>query len=322
MAAFYWNPRHMTRPLVLPAAVAEDSLQLAGAEQLRVLLWLSRQQLQWDAAACAADLNMPPDECDGCLRFWTEQGILLPASDAGTADDTPPAAAAKAAAIPRPAAVKPLLQEVLAYQKTHPAFSTLVEAASSRLGKPLSHGDTATLLYLLDTVGLPMEVILTEIAYAVSIGKPHMRYIEKMALDWADKELTTLAAVDEHIRYLERCRRAGTRLETMLSLPRPLTGTQAQTAEKWLEQWQVREEMLQKAADIAREKTGKLNFPYMDRILERWRAEGIDSPDKIPAPVSAPRKKGAAATNPAQSSLDTDGFDQELLRYRPTYGSR
>jgi DNA replication protein DnaD len=79
--------------------------------------------------------------------------------------------------------------------------------------------------------------------------------------------------------------------------------------------------MLLKAADITRNKIEKISAPfysYMDKILERWFAEGIDSPDKIPAEKPA-KKKGVTATNPENSSLHLEDFEKDLLRYRPKF---
>ena len=317
MADYIWNPTAMRGVFALPDGVADACLSLASAEQLRVLLWFSRHE-NWDADACAAQLGMTADECDGCLRFWAEQGIL---ADAQATAAPVTAAAAHEPPHARPAPVKPLVKEVLQYQKRHPEFSTLVEAASARLGKPIGHSETATLLYLHDTVGLPMEVILLEIAYAVSIGKGNMRYVEKLALDWCDRDIATISAVDGHIRYLEACRRAGERVAKLLDAPKALSTAQAELAEKWLMQWRFSEAMLLKAADITREKIRKITpsfFSYMDKILERWLAEGIDHPDKIPSAAPA-KKEGVAATNPEQSSLEFDEFEKDLLRYRPKF---
>ncbi len=316
MTDYGWNASALRGVFALPNTVADSCLSLANAEQLRVLLWFSRHQPQWDAAACAAQVGLSADECEGCLRFWIDKGIIAPADTATpAATDTVPLPQA------RPAAVKPLLKEVIQYQKQHPEFTTLVEAASARLGKAIGHGDTATLLYLHDTVGLPMEVILMEIAYAVSIGKGNMRYVEKIALDWSDRDIASIPAVDEHIRYLEACRQAGETVEKLLAAPRPLGATQQQMAEKWLFQWQFSDAMLLKAADITRDKIAKMTpsfYSYMDKILERWFTEGIDRLDKIPAEKPA-KKKGAAATNPENSSLHLEEFEKDLLRYRPKF---
>lgn len=304
---YCWNGTALQGIFALPNVVADNCLSLASAEQLRVLIWFSRHQPQWDAEACAAQVGLSTDECEHCLQFWVEKGVL--------AADTAPAPKA------RPAAIKPLLKEVVEFQKKDSTFSTLVDEASARLGKAITHSDTATLLYLYNTVGLPMQVILTEIAYAVSVGKGNMHYVEKIALDWYDKDIATISAVDEHIKYLEACRLSGEKIEKLLDAPRPLSATQQQTAEKWLQQWQFSDEMLLKAADITRDKIEKISAPfyaYMDKILERWFTEGIDRPDKIPAPKPV-KKKGPAATNPEVSSLHLEEFEKDLLRYRPKF---
>ncbi len=313
--AYRWSDTALRGVFALPNAVTDACLSLANAEQLRVLLWFSRHEV-WDAVACAAQVGLSAEECEGCLRFWADKGILVEVG-------APTTIAAQTASMPtaRPPAVKPLLKEVIQYQKSHPQFSTLVEAASARLGKAIGHSDTATLLYLHDTVGLPMEVILMEIAYAVSIGKGNMRYVEKLALDWCDRDIASISAVDEHIRYLDACRNAGEQVERLLAAPKPLNTAQQQLAEKWLLQWQFSEAMLLKAADITREKIEKMTpsfYTYMDKILERWFAEGIDRPDKLPTP-QPPKKKGVAATNPEQSGLHLEEFERDLLRYRPKF---
>ena len=65
-----------------------------------------------------------------------------------------------------------------------------------------------TLLYLYDTAGLPAEVILMVIEYAVDGGKYHMRYIEKVALDWADRGIDTIDKAEQYLCRLDRRRQA------------------------------------------------------------------------------------------------------------------
>ena len=305
MATHYWEPAAGAEPLILPAQVADVYLTAATPEQLRVLLWLSRHAMQMDTALCATALGLSPAACDEAVSYWVRQGLLLPTG----------ATASRAQA--RPAAVKPQVKEVLTYQHKHPEFSHLVETASARLGKAIGHGDTATLMYLVDTVGLPPEVIEMEIAYAVSVGKGNMRAVEKIALDWADRELTTAATVDAHIAVLERNRTAATHVEKVLSLPRALNDAQAEMAYRWTTEWHFGDEMLCRAAGVMTEAIHKFSAAYLDRILERWFAEGIDTPDKIA--VNTPKKKGAAATDPERSSIDMDALEEELMRYRPHF---
>lgn len=312
MSAYHWHPDSLGEIFLLPAGVMEQ-LQSASKEELAVLLWFSSHHQQWDEAACGADLEMTVEACRSCLQKWVQRGLLMATDAPTTAVSTP--APGKVA---RPAPVKPLLQEVLAYQRQHPDFNGFLEQASATLGKPLSHGDTATLLYLMDTVGLSDQVILMEIQHAVNLGKGNMRYIEKVALDWADEDITTFEAVNKRICQRENCREIAAEVEALLQLKQPLNISQSEMAYRWVKEWDFKDEMLCRAYAITTEKKGKFLPAYMNKILERWHIEGIDSPDKIPTPPAV-GKKGPAATNPEQTSLDVDEFEQSLMRYRPKF---
>ena len=313
MSQYVWNGGDLNNLLVLPAAVA-DCLPRAGAEQLRVLLWFSRHTHDFDAAACAAALGMSEQECVGCLNYWVEQGILRSANTVST-----PATAEPSQKAARPAAVKPVWKEVLAYQQEHKEFNAFLQEVSARLGRPLNHGDNATLLYLITTAGVPQTSVLLATAYAVSIGKASLRYIESLVLGWADEDIVTPEQVDLKIRELTETRQSAEKVEKILSLVRPLTAAQAKLAHKWLTVWCFSDTMLQHAQTLMLEHCDKPNFGYMDKILERWHAEGIHSPDRIEPPKT--KKKGPASTNPEQSSLDSD-FEQQLLKYRPKFNKK
>ncbi len=309
MSGYVWNGGNLNNLLVLPGEVA-DCLSSAGAEQLRVLLWFSRRGTDFDTAACAAALGMSESECVGCLNYWVERGIL--GCDGAVAAPVEPTPVKQA----RPAAVKPLWKEVLRYQQEHKEFNAFLQEVSARLGRPLNHGDNATLLYLITTAGVPQTSVLLATAYAVSIDKASMRYIEGLVLGWVDEDVITPEQVDGKIRELTETRKSAEKVEKILALPRPLNAAQAKTAHKWLTVWCFSDAMLQHAQTLTLENCDKFSVAYMDKILERWHAEGIHSPDRIEAPKV--KKKGPASTNPEQSSLDS-AFEEQLLKYRPKF---
>ena len=313
MSTYVWNGGDLNNLLVLPGEVA-DCLPTAGAEQLRVLLWFSRHGQDFDTAACAATLGMSEAECVGCLNYWVEKGILR-------GGDVAVAAPAESAPVKqaRPAAVKPVWKEVIAYQQEHKEFNAFLQEVSARLGRPLNHGDNATLLYLITTAGLSQTSVLLATAYAVSIDKASMRYIESLVLGWVDEDIVTPEQVDAKIRELTETRAAAEKVEKVLGLVRPLNATQAKTAHKWLSVWCFSDAMLQHAQTLTLENCDKFSVAYMDKILERWHAEGVKSPDRIEAPKT--KKKGPASTNPEQSSLDSE-FEQQLLKYRPKFNKK
>lgn len=311
MSQYVWNAQALGQVFMMPASVV-DRLHLATPEQLRVLMWFSRHGQDFDLPACAAALGLTPAECEGCLQFWAQQGVL-------TATGTPSTPAAKAPAAPA-AAVKPLWKEVVAYQREHREFTAFLQEVSARLGRTLTHGDEATLMYLITTAGIPMASVLMAVGYAISMGKDNVRYIERVALSWADEDIITPEQVDRKITELQKIREAATKVEGLLSLTRPLTAAQSKLAYKWLTQWQFTDEMLQHAYTITMDNCDKFNPAYMDKILERWYAEGVRTPDRIV--TAQPKKKGVSATNPEQSSMNSRELEDQLLRYRPKFNKK
>ncbi len=316
MTHYRWNPDALGEVFVLPAAVSDRLLTLASPEQLRVLLWFSRQGQNWDADACSAAIGLPADACEGCLRFWAEQGVL-----AGTgATANPSESAPEKAPVARTAPVKPTWPEVVKYQQEHREFTAFLQEVSARLGRPLNHGDNATLLYLITTAGIPSASVLMAVGYAVSVNKASIRYVEGLVLGWADEEVVTPEQVDGKIRELQQAHAAAAQVEKMLDLPRPLNATQAKLAVKWLNTWHFSEAMVQHAHTLALESGAKSVYAYMDKVLERWHSEGITQPDRIPAPAT--KKKGVASTNPESSSLHNEEFEAQLLKYRPKFNKK
>ena len=158
------------------------------------------------------------------------------------------------------------------------------------------------------------------VGYAVSVGKVSIRYVEGLVLGWADEEVITPEQVDAKIRQLQQMRLAAERVEQMLKLTRPLNAAQAKMAAKWLNDWHFDQTMLQKAYQLTMDNCTKFSPAYMDKILERWHSEDISKPEAIPTPTV--KKKGVASTNPENSSLDSEAFEEQLLRYRPKFNKK
>lgn len=335
---YQWNPACLTRVFALPAAVVDSHIRLAGSAQLKVLLWLAcHGEGTFDSAACSAAIGLSAADCSDALQYWLACGLLQPAGEYAPAPAAPQPAApeqpprvpqpvetappspppAKPAPAPRPKAVKPTVKEVVQRQKDCPEFAYLLDTTSARLGRPISHGDMETLLYLYETAGLPIEVILMVVGYAVTAGKLNMRYIEKVALDWADRGIDSLAAAEEYLCALEKRDAAALRVKNLLHLERSFTVGQMEQVEKWVCLWKLPDGLIQLAARVCQEKTGKFNCSYVDRILEGWHEQGIDTAEKAEALLQKSKAKGAPAVE--HSSLDLDEYEQRVADFVPVY---
>ncbi len=304
MAEYQWNAPLLRHVFILPEEVADKHLRLAGAVQLKVLLWLSRHGGVYDDEACARAVGASAPDCRDALRYWVEAGVLVGNSDAPIpAPVQPTPAPAEEVKEPKPAArpraVKPQMPEVIARRDSSAEFSYLLDEVSARLGRPLSPGDMETLLYLHDTAGLPAEVVLMVVGYAASRNRLTMRYIESVALDWSDRDICTIAAAEAHLCRLERSQQALLQVQKICELDKPPAGASAYaTAEKWMCDWGVAEDVLRLAYDICRQKTGKFQFGYITRILENWREQGVETAEQAAAlsdRKTAPKKETASS---------------------------
>ncbi len=332
------NSDTLSEIFAVPAAVVDDHIKLAGSAQLKVLLWLLRScKGVFDPELCSKAIGLTPADCSDALQYWLTTGVLQTTenvSSAGLLDKpcaTPtapqkaetPASSQPAPVKPsRPRPVKPQMKEVIARQKESPEFSYLLDTASSRLGRAISQGDMETLLYLFETAGLPVEVILMVIEYAIAQGKYHMRYIEKVALDWADRGITTIAAAEEFLCAIEKRRQAWQKVSALLGLTQSPTIAQSDDAERWISQWQMDDALIRLAYERCVKGTGKFNSSYMSKILEQWHSEGIDTMEKALSSLDKPRKGRGKDKAAKDTSFDLTEYEKLVNNYTPVYTNR
>lgn len=318
MAEYQWNASLLRHVFILPEEVADKHLRFAGAEQLKVLLWLSRHNGVYEEEACAQAVGVSIPECRDAVRYWVQEGVLL--GDEAAAPTTE-AVKSKAEAsstskrsVTRPQAVKPQLPEVVDLRNNDAEFAYLEDEVGARLGRALAPADRETLMYLYQTAGMPASVILMVIGYAAAVKKLNMRYIEKVALDWADRDIVTIPAAEEHLCRLEREQQALLHVQKVCGLEKPLVSSAAPTVSKWLYDWRISDEVLRRAYGICCEKAGKFETPYMNRVLENWHAQGADTVEKIAA-LSGGKKTNTKTE--AESGLET-----MVSQYVPSYEKR
>jgi DnaD/phage-associated family protein len=91
-----------------------------------------------------------------------------------------------------PAFVKPnyTLDELKAF-KSNDAASRLLFITEQYLKKTLSANEVRTILFISDKLGFSEDLIDYLIQYCVDRGKKDLRYIEKVAISWAEQGVTT-----------------------------------------------------------------------------------------------------------------------------------
>lgn len=314
----------------VPASVVDKHIKLASEAQLKVLLFLLRHAGKaLDEAEISSALNISPEEVKNALEFWNERDVLalsedsyVPSanSDASTThkDEKPVIAEQQQkkhttpsrAQRPDPAFVSKLLKE-------DKYLASMLEEAQTILKKPLSPGDTATLVMLYDTFGLPCEVIAMLMVYLSANGSANMRAIEKIGLKWADNGVTTVSDAEREIERMTASKEAWRRASALFGIKNVgnPTSSQLEHADRWINTWGFNDEMLTEAYERCVNTKGEYSIRYIDGILRRWNEKNIKSLDALNAEESAAKSRNKPASRSKGSMFSLEGASFDVSKY-------
>lgn len=283
----------------LPAEAADKYINEATPDGLKVLLYVFRRAASpLDGDEACKDLGLTPGGLAAALDFWAARGIIAlgapsPAPAVGAPEPRPQqavqmqaAAAACAAEAPFEPREKPARrvidmptqygqEEIAKKSQSNPEIKFLLETVPTQLGRLISPAECSTLVYLYEGAGLPADVILMLVGYCVSVGKGNLRYIEKMAVGWAEEGIDTHDRAERKIRELEERRSFEGQVRSAMGLnDRALSPTERQHVARWCG-WRLPVELVKLAYDIGVGRTGKLSFSYINSILSSWHDKGF-----------------------------------------------
>ena len=312
----------------MPAAVVDRHLKLASTAQVKVLLYLLRhagEEIADDQVAKAVGASA--EEVRNAVDFWIERGLLC--ADKGVltpAADTQPVSAAEPPAKPAEEqkhtavsrAVRPDSAYVSKRIKEDGILAGLMEEAQSVMRKPLSPGDTATLVMLYDTFGLPCEVIALLLHHLSETGSANMRAVERVGISWSDNGVSSIEDAEREIEKISSSREAWGRVSMMLGLRNAGRPTQAQlaNADRWLNEWRFSDEMIIEAYERCVNTKGEYSMSYINAILKKWYEKRIFSLDSLKDYESRPSAaKSAKKQNKKGSVFSSDGASFDISKY-------
>jgi DnaD/phage-associated family protein len=257
----------------LPCDTVDLYINEASADDLRVLLFIFRHSGSAlnEERLCRA-LDLTAEKVNRSLGFWVSKKLI----------SLKPLAAEQPAAVPAPPAKK-IIDSPTQYsaaevsKKLHDnrELRFLLDAAPGLLGRLLSPAECSVFIYLYEGAGLPADVILMIIEYCVSSGHGNIRYIEKMALSWAEEGIDSHEIAESKICELEARRSFEGKIRSMMGITgRSLTAAERQHLNRW-SQWGIPMELIQLSYEICVNRTGKLAFSYINSILSSWHEKGF-----------------------------------------------
>lgn len=150
--------------------------------------------------------------------------------------------------------------------------SRLLFVAEQYLKKPLSPGDMRTILFIMDKLGFSEDLTDYLIQYCVDRGKRDLRYIEKVALNWAEQGITTPKEAAALSGKYDRAV-----YDIMRALGRSNTPTETETAyiDRWRNLYGFENDVILDACERTVLATDNHRFEYAESILKSWYKAGV-----------------------------------------------
>ncbi len=197
--------------------------------------------------------------------------------------------------------------DVVQAMDTDSAFRLLYGEVQRLLGRSMNTEELKILLGFVRYLGLPAEVISVLVSYCRdrarqkgSLRNPSLRSIEKEAYLWAEQGIDTL---EEAAAYIQAKNVRSSKISHLMGLlqirGRNLTQAEERLAGSWLEMG-FDDEAITMAYERTCLNTGGMNWPYMNKILCRWKDAGFTTAEQ----VKKGDKKTGAKGQPRQLDME------------------
>lgn len=206
----------------------------------------------------------------------------------------------------------------IAASKQDETISQILFIAESYLGRTLSVTDIQSLLYIYKELHFSTDLIDYLIEYCVGRGKREMRYIEKVAVNWASENVTTVRqAKNRATRYDKLV------YTVMKALGRQSDPTQkeADYIQKWYKQYGFSQEMILAACEKTVLAVDSHRFEYTEGILSKWHSAGIRTLRDVQSAEESfqkakTQKTGAGRKEPSRPSGSFYDFEQREYDFK------
>ncbi len=307
----------------VPTCIVDEHIKMAGGQQLKVFLYILRHNNEnIEVENIATGVGMSVSDVKDAMQYWISVGLVsLGGAEPVIANSITVNAASNtqvdvnSGLIELPDVV-PTHEQVAARLMESPELKALYNEAQLKFGKTIGYDTQAKLLMIYDHYGLPVEIILTIIEYAVSQGKGSIKYIETVAKDWASRGIVSLEDADSYIKQLQADDKLWKKFAAAWPGERLLYTDKRMT---YLKRWHFEHkqsfELIYYAAEEMINRTNKINFGYMDKILESWYEQRFKSPvDVIQGAarvVTSPKSMGQGVAVTGTTSYDPGKYQKK-----------
>lgn len=189
-------------------------------------------------------------------------------------------------------------------------YQWMLNILEKYLNRMLTPNDAKTILVCYETLNLSTELVLYLYEYCISRGKTNPAYIEKVAVAWAEKGVTTIedakaASASYHFFYNAVCK--------AFALNRALAPVERRYVDNWTNELKMDLSVITEACNRTMLRVQRADFDYADKIIRNWHNAGLHTLEEInQADQNYEEKKKQSTKNlgSKKTSNQFNGFTQ------------
>ena len=197
------------------------------------------------------------------------------------------------------------LDEIKEFRK-NPDISELFFIIETYLKHTLSSTDTNMVLYWLDELHFSTDLVEYLVEYCITKGHSSLRYMNKVALGWADAGIKTVdqakddAAAHSQIYYSV--------MKALGITGRNLVDSEVSLINKWVGEYGFDIELVKAACSKTISAIQKPSFEYTDSILANWRKKDVHTLKDVEVlDANFAKANKASATGSSQGTNTANG---------------
>lgn len=197
------------------------------------------------------------------------------------------------------------LDEIKEFRK-NPDISELFFIIETYLKHTLSSSDTNMVLYWLDELHFSTDLVEYLVEYCITKGHSSLRYMNKVALSWADAGIKTVdqakddAAAHSQIYYSV--------MKALGITGRNLVDSEVSLINKWVGEYGFDIELVKAACSKTISAIQKPSFEYTDSILANWRKKDVHTLKDVEVlDANFAKANKASATGSSQGTNAANG---------------
>lgn len=195
--------------------------------------------------------------------------------------------------------------------KQQEGSAQLLFIAETYVGKQLSPNDIRTIYFMSDVLHFSDDLIDYLIQCCVERGKRDFRYIEKVAINWAEEGITTPKQAQ---KVAARYDKSVYSIMNALGKSGNPTAKEMEFIKRWVNEYGFSNDIIVEACDRTVLATDKHRFEYAESILSSWKRAEVRRKSDI-AKIDSTYQKQKSASSKSSSANRFNQFTQNTYNF-------